>query len=110
MYWTLITKIAILATVGYLAWNHQHQIRESVAAWLREQGLQDSALMKAWIVFDQLISGVRRSLMVETKQTGIQKISETTYSFEEIRKTDPDVYDQLQRLGYAKKDIMPLLQ
>jgi hypothetical protein len=110
MYWTLITKIAILATVGYLGWSHQHQIRESVAAWLREQGLQDSALMKAWIVFDRLISRVRRSLIVETRQTDTQKISETTHSLEEIRKTDPDVYDQLQRLGYAKKDIMPLLQ
>lgn len=48
--------------------------------------------------------------MVETKQTGTQKISETTHSQEEIRKTDPEIYDQLQRLGYAKKDIMPLLQ
>ncbi|GAB1537389.1 hypothetical protein NUACC21_00290 [Scytonema sp. NUACC21] len=43
MYWTLITKIAILATVGYLGWSHRHQIRESVAAWLRQHGLQDSA-------------------------------------------------------------------
>ena len=110
MYWPLIAKLTILATVGYLAWNHQHQIRESVAAWLREQGLQDSALMKAWIVFDKLISGVRRYLMVETKQTGTQQISETTHSLEEIRKTDSDVYHQLQRLGYAKKDIMSLLQ
>ncbi|GJD19197.1 hypothetical protein RIVM261_041530 [Rivularia sp. IAM M-261] len=110
MYWTLITKLAIVVTVGYLAWNHQHQIRESVAAWLREQGLQNSALMKAWIVFDRFISGVRRRLMVETNQTGLQKISETTHSLEEIRKTDPDVYDQLQRLGYAEKDVMHLLQ
>lgn len=70
MYWTLITKLAIVVTVGYLAWNHQHQIRESVAAWLRKQGLQDSALMKAWIVFDKLISRVRCYLMVETRQTG----------------------------------------
>ncbi len=77
---------------------------------MREHGLQDSALMKAWIVFDRLTSRVRRSLMVETKQTGTQQISQTTHSLEEIRKTDPDVYDQLQRLGYAKKDIMPLLQ
>jgi hypothetical protein len=66
--------------------------------------------MKTWIVFDQLISGVHRYLMVETKQTGIQQISQTTCSLEEIREIDPDVYDQLQRLGYAKKDIMPLLQ
>lgn len=110
MYWTLITKLAIVVTVGYLAWNHQHQIRESVATWLRQHGLQDSALMKAWIVFDRLISRVRRYLMVETRQTGTQKISETSHSLEEIRKTDPDVYDQLQKLGYAKKDIMPLLQ
>ncbi|NMF66131.1 hypothetical protein DP113_05630 [Brasilonema octagenarum UFV-E1] len=82
MYWTLITKLAIVVTVGYLAWNHQDQIRESVAAWLRKQGLQDSALMKAWIVFDRLISRVRRSLMVETRQTGTQKISETSHSLE----------------------------
>ena len=110
MYWTLITKLAIVVTVGYLAWNHQHQIRESVAAWLREQGLQDSALMKAWLIFDQLIFGIRSSLMVETKQTGTQKISETTHSIEEIREIDRDVYKQLQKLGYVKKDIMPLLQ
>ncbi|AUB43190.1 hypothetical protein COO91_09361 (plasmid) [Nostoc flagelliforme CCNUN1] len=48
--------------------------------------------------------------MMKTRQTGTQKISQTTHLLEEIRKTDPDVYDQLQRLGYAKKDIMPLLQ
>jgi hypothetical protein len=102
--------LVILSAAGYFAWQYRNQIRESVAAWLRKQGLQDSALMKAWIVFDKLISGVRRYLMVETRQTGTQKISETTHSLEEIRKTDPDVYDQLQRLGYAKKDIMPLLQ
>ncbi len=102
--------MVILSAAGYFAWQYRNQIRESVAAWLREHGLQDSALMKAWIVFDRLTSRVRRSLMVETKQTGTQQISQTTHSLEEIRKTDPDVYDQLQRLGYAKKDIMPLLQ
>ncbi len=100
----------ILSAAGYFAWQYRNQIRESVAAWLRKQGLQDSTLMKAWIVFDQFISGVRRSLMVETRQTGTQKISETTHSLEEIRKIDPDVYDQLQKLGYAEKDIMSLLQ
>lgn len=102
--------MASLSTAGYFAWQYRNQIRESVAAWLCQHGLQDSALMKAWIVFNQLISGVYRYLMVETKQTGVQKISQTTHSLEEIRKTDLDVYDQLQRLGFAEKDIMPLLQ
>lgn len=81
-------------------------IRESVAQWLRINDLQESALMDAWIKLDKVVGKVRTKLFVKTYQTGTQQIKEEQFSLEQLKKEDADVYAELQRRGYAEKNIM----
>ncbi len=98
-----IFKLAVAAIVAgsglYLAWRFRHRLRDQVAAWLHANGLQKSALMDVLIVCDMLAGAVEKRILckifVKTKQTGEQKISEQTYTLEEISKIDPDVSAEL---------------
>ncbi len=112
--WGNLAKIVGVAIAlflgGFLLSQFWNEIRDTVAAWLRDQGLQNSALMDAWIVIDGLVTSVRRRIFVKTRQTGEQKISETTHTLDEIRESYPDVYAELEKRGYVKKNIMYLFQ
>jgi hypothetical protein len=106
----LIGTVATLIRGAYLISKFWKDIREKVAGWLRNRGLQKSALMDAWIVLDNLVTTVRCTIFVKTQTTVTQKVSETTYSRDEIRQKDPDVYAELQKRGNLETNIMDLFQ
>lgn len=106
----LIGTVATLIGGAYLISKFWKDIREKVAAWLRSRGLQKSVLMDAWVVLDNLVTTVRCTIFVKTQTTGSQKVSETTYSRDEIRQKDPDVYAELQKRGNLETNIMDLFQ
>jgi hypothetical protein len=112
----ILEGIAVLGALlfgGYLMVKFWDDIREKVCGWLRQHGLQESALMNVIIRFDNLITGVRSTLFVKTRQTGEQKIMErelTEAEIEALKKKEPEVYDHLKRKGFAQKDLLYLFQ
>ena len=109
-----ILGLAVAAAVAvggvYLAWKFRHHIREQVAEWLRTHGLQKSALMDVLMVCDTVAGALDKRIVckifVKTQHTVEQKISEQTYTLEEISKIDSDVYAELEKRGHARKSIM----
>jgi predicted TIM-barrel enzyme len=99
-----------LAGSAYIAWRYRHQVRETVASWLRTHGLEKSALMDALMVCDTVIGTIEKrvicKILVTTQKTGEQQISETTYSMEEFQKNQPDLYATLEKTGHAYKNIL----
>ncbi len=101
-----VTAVGALLGIGIsLFWD---DIREKVAAWLRQQGLEKSVLMDAWIKLDNLIGFVRCRIFVKTKTKSEEIVSEKQYAINEI--DDPDVLEELQRRKYAERNIMSLIQ
>lgn len=102
----------VFAAVGalcgaWLVYRFWDDIRDQVAAWLRECGLDKSVLMDAWIVLDRLAVGIRRKIFVETKQTGEVMISETTFALDKI--DDPETRVELEKRGHVKKQILEMI-
>ena len=85
-----------------------HDIKDKVAAWLRQKGLQESDLMDAWVKLDSFVTTVRCKIFVKTKTKGVQIVSETQCSISEI--DDPDVLKELQARGLSQRNIMTLMQ
>lgn len=106
---TLAVSIAIPVIMGFLIARFWRDIRDQVATWLRDQGLENSILMDAWIELDNLIAAVRSRIFVKVKPLGeTQMISEMTYNLDEI--DDPDVVAELEARGHLTKDIMEYLE
>jgi hypothetical protein len=99
-----------LAGGAYIAWRYRHQVRETVASWLRTHGLEKSALMEALMVCDAVIGTLDKQVIckifVTTQKTGQQKISEVSYTLEEFQKKQPDLYAALNQTGHAQKNIL----
>lgn len=108
MRWLVAVGMLVAAAVGTLIvmqlWD---DIRETVAKWLRQQGLEKSALMDAWVKLDSIAGTVRSRIFAKTEKTGETIISETEYEMSEI--DDEDVKKQLKERGYFDRDIMDLL-
>ncbi|ATB32110.1 hypothetical protein [Melittangium boletus] len=79
------------------------KIRDTVASWLRQLGLDQSRLMDAWILLDRVVSGVRCRIYAKTTQGQIN-VKETSLSMDEI--DDQEVLDQLKRRATVKRDVM----
>lgn len=102
-------SIAVPIIMGFLIARFWRDIRDQVSDWLREQGLENSMLMDAWIELDNLIAAVRSRIFVKVKPLGeTKRISETTYNLDEI--DDPDLVAELEARGHLKKDIMEYLE
>jgi len=105
----IAVSIAVPVIMGFLIARFWRDIRDQVAAWLREQGWENSMLMDAWIQLDKLIGAVRSRIFVKVKPLGETKmISETTYNLDEI--DDPDVIAELEVRGHLTQDIMEYLE
>ncbi|MCL2929962.1 MAG: hypothetical protein MGG37_18910 [Trichodesmium sp. MAG_R01] len=108
MRWLVAVGMLVAAAVGTLIvvklWDN---IRETVAKWLRQQGLAKSDLMDAWVKLDSMVGTVRSRIFVKTEKTGKTIISETEYNMSEI--DDEDVIKELEKQGYYKRKIMDLL-
>lgn len=93
-----------LVTAAYF-WD---TVRDKVAAWLRSRGLENSALMDAWIQMDSLVTYVRCRIFVKTAYSGSVQVSEEVYSIDEI--TDPDVITELKRKGLSTRNILAMVK
>ena len=96
MRWLVAVGMLVAAAVGTLIvvklWDN---IRETVAKWLRQQGLAKSDLMDAWVKLDSMVGTVRSRIFVKTEKTGKIIISETEYNMSEI--DDEDVIKELEK-------------
>ena len=105
----ITASVVVPVIMGFLIARFWKDIRDQVATWLREQGLENSMLMDAWIELDNLIAAVRSRIFVKVKPLGETKIiSETTYHLDEI--DDSDVVAELEARGHIIKDIMKYIE
>lgn len=112
--WKQIIEIAIgLGALLFSAWvvtKFWPEIKDTVSSWLRERNLDESALMDAVVILDKLVTNVRCRIIVETKKTGKQTVEEKILTIEELQKSDPDIYKELQKKGHVEVDIMELFE
>jgi hypothetical protein len=106
----VLAGLVATAVAAFYVARFWKNIREQVATWLREQKLEKSILMDAWIQLDKLIGAVKCRLFVKLKSTEETKmISEMTYQLDEI--DDFDVLKKLEERGsIERKDIMEYLE
>lgn len=108
----VIGAVALAAGAFYLGWRYRQKIREEVSQWLRQRNLQNSALMSALLLFDNVTAGVdrvRRRIVVKTVETNEEVISEQTVSLDELRKSNPEVYALLKENSSVEQDICRLV-
>lgn len=105
-----LISLVMLAVAAYIAWKFRHRIREKLAAWLRTNNLENSALMDVLLVCDKLAGTVDKKIIckvfVVTQETGEQKISEETLSTDVLKNLYPDIYAQLEKQEHAQKSIL----
>jgi len=107
-----LPAIAVGAAVGatiYLIANWP-EIKDKISSWLHQHNFDKSFLMDALVFFDKIFTGIRRRIVVETRQTGQQIIEEETLSMEEVKRRDPDLYKELQKRSSIEIDIMEQIQ
>jgi hypothetical protein len=100
---SLIIMGVLAASVAVAYWDN---VREAVATWLRNKGLQKTALMDAWITLDLVVGRVRSRVFTKTRQHDTAQISEETVPLDQL---DEGMRAQLRQSGYAEKNIMSLL-
>lgn len=108
----VVGAAALAAGALYIGWRYRQKIRDEVSKWLRQRNLENSALMSAFIFFDNVIAGidrVRRRILVETAETGQVVVSEQDISLEELRKISPDVYELVVQNGTVAQDIYSMV-
>lgn len=104
MFWWLAASVAAALLAGAF-WD---DIREGVAAGLRDFGLNRSVLMDAWIQLDRLVGHVRSRVFVKTKKGKVIEISERTFSLDEI--DDPEIRRVLRNSRHYKKNVLELIE
>jgi hypothetical protein len=95
-----ILGVLVGASVVVHFWD---TIRDYVAGWLRNNGLSRSALMDAWILLDQVVSGIRCRLYAK-RTTGRVESTETVFDVESI--DDQEVLNELKRRGMVKRQVL----
>jgi hypothetical protein len=78
-------------------------VRNLITGWLRQRGLEKSALMEAVIQFDRLAVAIRRRVKVKTR-SGVEIISEERLSIEQI--DDPHLRTLVALHGQVDVDIL----
>lgn len=105
--WYLVAA-AVSAVGAALAISLWHDISDRIASWLRDQGLEKSSLMDAWVLLDNHISGVRAKLRLVTAQHGIHEVVlERTYRLDQI--DDPEVRALLAARSMAQVNVLDLV-
>jgi hypothetical protein len=106
----LAAGVVALSVGIYFARKHRHQVREKVSEWLRNNNLEKSALQDVVTVYDSIAGAIEKNIVckifVKTQAKGETKISEVTYTMEELKKIDPDLYAEVEKLGHAQKSIL----
>jgi hypothetical protein len=107
MIWYLVAA-AVAAVGAALTVSLWHDISDRVASWLRDQGLEKSSLMDAWVLLDKTVSGVRAKLRLVTRQHGSHEVVlERTYRLDQI--DDPDVRALLASRSMAQFNVLDLV-
>lgn len=77
-------------------------VKDAVGAWLRERGLDKSALMSAVVVLDKLAVGIRRRVKVRTAQ-GLYVVLDQELRIEDI--DDPTIRAMVEQ-QHTEIDIL----
>jgi hypothetical protein len=95
----------IAAAIGASLTN---DVRQRVAAWLREHGLANSMLMDAVVLLDNVATGVKARVRVTARNRSSEMLSiEKTYRYDQI--TDPQLRTALERSGHAEQNVLALV-
>lgn len=106
----LAAGVVALSVGIYLARKYRHQVREKVSEWLRNNSLEKSALQDVVATYDSIAGAIEKNIVckifVKTQANGEVKISEDVYTMEELKKSNPDIYAELEKRGHAQKSIL----
>jgi hypothetical protein len=103
----LIVYAAIAGLVSLFSVTLLKDVQQRVARWLRQNALEDSALMEAVVLLDSIGSAIRASVKVATRsqRTAILMI-ERTYSINQIK--DAQLRAALRQRGHAEQNVLTL--
>lgn len=103
----LIIYAAIAGLVSLFSAALLRDVQQRVAAWLRQNGLKNSALMSAVVRLDSIGSAIRAGVKVVTRAQRTEVLMiERTYSINQIK--DPELRAALQRTGHAEQDVITI--
>ncbi|MGD9971611.1 MAG: hypothetical protein AB7S77_00965 [Desulfatirhabdiaceae bacterium] len=108
-----IAAIGAIIAAAWLVSRFWDDIRDHVAAWLRQNNMQESMLMDVIVRFDQTVSRVRSRIFAKTTKTGQQKVMEKILTDEEIaalQEKEPEIFARLKQYGAAEKNLLYLFQ
>ncbi len=110
MWGQIITAViaAVALLFAFYLWN---QYRDKIAAWLRENNLERSALMEAVVFFDKVSSYVKTKLQVYTQKTGRRILEEKTLTQQEVAdlmKKEPEIARIISQGRTASVDLIAL--
>lgn len=89
---------------GALVVTYWDELSDAVAGWLREHGLENGALMEAWIRLDSLATRIRARIFVRTRQHGRVQVQETTLTPEQVEELG--LSSPLRRHGHVEASIL----
>jgi len=99
---------AVVAIAGAAATTLSSTVRLRVSHWLREHGLNHSALMDAWILLDGTAGRIRGRLRLRTATYGTTVLTlERDFTWDEI--DDPVLLAAVRSAGHAETLILDQL-
>jgi hypothetical protein len=82
-------------------------VHQRVARWLRQNGLENSALMDAIVLLDNVGTAIRGRVKVVTRSQRTEILMlERTYSIHQIK--DPQLCAALEQRRHAEQNVMTL--
>lgn len=96
----------------YAAHKYRAEVRDRVQRWLHQNNLEKTALTDVLFVCDNVAGQANKftcKIFVKTKEKGEQKVSENTYSLEELKKVNPDIAAQMESRQHSQKSILKLV-
>jgi hypothetical protein len=82
-------------------------VQQRVARWLRQNGLENSALMEAIVFLDKVGTAIRVRVKVVTRSQRTEILMlERTYSIHQVK--DAQLRAALQQRGHAEQNVMTL--
>ena len=108
----MIVELALLLAGLAVACAIWDLVRDHVRDWLHEQGLEKSAFMDAFVLFEGLMNGiVRLTYHVRVKRwlVGPRAAETRTVTLERHQIDDQDVLRELDRQGSSTRDVLALM-
>jgi len=98
----MLTFLIISLLAGAAVVVFWDEISNTVSAWLRENGYEESWLMRAWVVLDNTVSAIRSRVYVRLRNGAQEEIQERCISRDQL---DPETRAMLDRSGRLERTI-----